>query len=145
MSTRTLRLSISVASIVVVACLSTVALAGSSVQVAAGPYVITPKTYWTSLKMSCAAGDAPCEGVISLETAAAIKPYATRPKAKARVADVAYAIPAGTTKLIKARVYGPALAQAIKTHRVTLRLTAWESGVTTPVATRVAVFTLTHP
>jgi len=37
MSTRTLRLSISVASIVVVACLSTVALAASSVQVAAGP------------------------------------------------------------------------------------------------------------
>ena len=89
--------------------------------------------------MSCAAGDAPCQGVISLETAAAIKPYATRPKAKARVADVAYAIPAGTTKLIKARVYGPALAQAIKTHRVTLRLTAWESGVTTPVATQVHV------
>ena len=145
MSTRTRSLAISVASILAVAYLSAAALAASTTQVAAGPYVITPKTYWTSLKMSCAAGDTPCQGVVSLETAAAIKPYATRPKAKARVADVAYAIAPGTTKLIKTRVYGPALAQAIKTHRVTLRLTAWESGVTTPVATRVAVFTLTHP
>ncbi len=94
--------------------------------------------------MACPAGDAPCNGTLSLETAYAIAPYAGRPKAKAKVADVAYSVPAGTTKAIKTRVYGPALAQAMKTHSVAIRLTAWESGNTTPVAKRVAVFTLAH-
>ena len=145
MSTRTRSLWASIAAIATLACVSAIALAASTVQVAAGPYVITPKTYWASLKMSCPAGDTPCNGVASLETAYAIKPYKSRPKAKARVADVAYSIPAGTTKAIKTRVYGPALAQAILIHRVALRITAWETGVTTPVASRIAVFTLTHP
>ena len=124
--------------------LATVAAAATAVQVAAGPFKITPRTYWASVKVSCPAGETPCNGTLSLETAHAIAPYAGRPKAKAKVADVAYSIPAGTTQAIKTRVYGPALAQAIKAHSVAIRLTAWESGNTTPVARRVAVFTLAH-
>ena len=145
MSTRTRSLLAAIAAIVTVACLTGIALAATPVQVGSGPYTITPKTYWTSIQVTCPAGDTPCTGVLSLETAFAIKPYSTRPKAKARVADVSYSVPAGTTKAIKARVYGPALAQAIKTHSVTLRMTAWESGVLTPVGKQVAVFKLAHP
>ena len=65
-----------------------IALAATPVQVDSAPYTITPKTYWTSIQVTCPAGDTPCTGVLSLETAYAIKPYSTRPKAKARVADV---------------------------------------------------------
>lgn len=39
---------------------------------------------------------------------------------------------------------GPALAQAAKTHAVTLRLTAWETDSDTPATSRIAKFTLSH-
>jgi hypothetical protein len=115
----------------------------SAAQIGAGPYVITPKTYWTTLRVTCPAGEELCEGMLSLETAYAIKPYPSLPKAKAKVADVAYSVPAGSTKSIRARVYGPALAQAIKTHSVTLRIIAWNKEPA-QVAQRLAVFRLAH-
>jgi len=107
-----------------------------------GPIAITPGTYWASVKLNCATGDTPCKGVLSLETAVAIKPYPTRPKAKAKVADVGYTVPSGTTQSVRVRVYGPALAQALKAHAVILRMTAWDPNSTVPVATRTATFTL---
>ena len=120
------------------------AAAASTVGIGSGPYAITSGTYWSSVTMTCPTGGTACTGILSLETAYAIKPYPSRPKAKAKVADVAYSVPAGTTKTIKARVYGPALAQAAKTHAVTLRLTAWETGTDTPATSRVAKFTLAN-
>ncbi len=129
------------ASVPVAAATTTTAAVG----IGSGPYVITPGTYWSSITMTCPTGAATaCTGVLSLETATAIKPYPSRPKAKAKVADVAYSVPAGTTKKLKARIYGPALAQALKTHAVTLRMTAWATDTHTPATSRVAVFTLTR-
>jgi hypothetical protein len=107
-----------------------------------GPIAITPGTYWANVKLTCATGDTPCKGVLSLETATAIKPYPTRPKAKAKVADVAYSVPAGTMQTVRVRVYGPALAQALKAHAVILKMTAWDPNSPAPVGTRTATFTL---
>jgi hypothetical protein len=107
-----------------------------------GPIAITPGTYWANVKLTCATADTPCKGVLSVETAAAIKPYPTRPKAKAKVADVPYTVPPATTRSVRVRVYGPALAQALKTHAVILKMTAWDPNSTAPVGTRTATFTL---
>jgi hypothetical protein len=120
------------------------ATATPTIGIGSGPYVIKPGTYWSSVTMTCPAGGATCAGILSLETAYAIKPYPFLPKAKAKVADVAYSVPAGATKTIKARIYGPALAQAMKTHSVTLRVSAWEPNMDTPTTSQVAKFTLAH-
>jgi hypothetical protein len=120
------------------------ATATATVGIGSGPYVITPGTYWSSVTMTCPTGATACTGTLSLETAYAIKPYPSRPKTKAKVADVAYSIPAGTTKRIRARVYGPALAQAMKARAVTLRLTAWQTDKAAPAPSRIATFTLAH-
>jgi hypothetical protein len=116
--------------------------ATTAVTIDPGPVAITPGTYWASVKMTCASGETSCKGVLSLETAVAIKPYPTRPRAKAKVADVAYTVAPGATKSIRVRVYGPALAQALKAHAVALKMIAWDPSSTTPVATRTATFTL---
>ncbi len=125
---------------------SAILLAGSAlaadatVGISGAPVKIAPATKGFAIRVTCQAADADCEGVLDVRTAGAIKPYASQPPAVAKVGTFPFRIPAGTSALVRGRVYGPALAQALLRGRVLLSITP--RGLTGPLGVpRTIVFT----
>ncbi|HXH98082.1 MAG TPA: hypothetical protein VNH40_12825 [Gaiellaceae bacterium] len=111
-----------------------VAIAGKSV-------AIKPSSKAFSIGVTCHNGSDACQGTLYLETAKKVKPYSSLPAQIFPVGTFPFTIAAGQTRVVKGRVYGGALAEAMNHGRVRLMATA-HFGSAAPVATRVVLFTL---
>ena len=98
------------------------ALAAGGVSVAGAPVKINPQSKAFAISVSCTSEADPCEGVLDVKTAGKIKPYSAPAKVE-KVGTFAFSIAAGTTALVKGRVYGPALAEATLRGKVRLSIT----------------------
>jgi hypothetical protein len=98
------------------------ALATGGLSIAGAPVKIDSRTKAFAISVSCAAEADPCEGVLDVKTAAKIKPYSSPAKVE-KVGTFPFSIAAGTTALVKGRVYGPALAEATLRGKVRLSVT----------------------
>ena len=99
------------------------AVAATTVSIAGTPVKIHSQTKTFAISVSCASESDPCEGVLDVKTAGKVKPYRSIAAAVARVGTFPFSIAPGTTALVKGRVYGPALAEALLRGKVRLSLT----------------------
>lgn len=130
------------AAVAAAASFAAAASAAWTVGISGAPVAINPTSKAFSIAVACSSESDPCKGVLDVRTAAKIKPYTSQPAAIAKVGTFPFSIPAGTTAKVKGRIYGPALAQALKTGRVLLTVKAAAVGVTTPLGTKNVLFTI---
>jgi hypothetical protein len=123
---------------VVVLALAALATAGSAAALAqtGDPITLGPgsiavdKNYRFSINLTCPASAeaTPCEGILSIWTAYAIKPYRTIAKKKWVVGAFEYKADAGQTVKVPARVLGGGAAQLALTGSVKIRADIVNAG-----------------
>ena len=121
---------------VLVAAFAGLAVAGSSAALAQDGGAITlgtgkiavNKNYRYTIDLTCPAGPALCEGILSIDTANAIKPYRTYPKKKWIVGAFPYKVAAGATAKVPARILGGGAAQLALTGSVKIRVQIVRDG-----------------
>lgn len=131
------------AALAVAACVvATAAGSTPTVTVATKAVAIKPTTKAFTIAVTCLSPDASCTGVLDVRTAGKVKPYSSIAAKVATVGAFAFDVPAGTTKAVKGRVYGPALAEAMLRGRVRLSITPRTTGVGALGPTKNVLFTL---
>jgi hypothetical protein len=110
---------------------SSAALAQEGVGIKVGPGPLkVDKNYRYTFDLTCPASpeSTPCEGILSANTASAIKPYRTLPKKVWIVGAFPYKAQAGQTVKVPGRVLGGGAAQLALTGSVKIRVQIVNGG-----------------